>query len=349
MVKQQLKNIFKSLCSVTAPSGRETLMFSAVEKIVRDMGYEPQYDNFGSMYVHAGGKGEKMLISAHVDEIGLIVRSISRDGFIRVAKMGGVQEKIMQARKVVSDNGVVGIIGVKPGHLQTEADKTRITTAKDCYIDVGARSKEEVIKMGIDIGTPFAFDGEYTEMYNSDLICAKASDDRIGCAVLLQLLQDIKGKELNYDLYVGFTVQEETGCKGALAIGNFLSPDISIAVDTIPCGDTPDVDAEKDLPIYLGAGAVMQMAEGISPANFMHAKVRKLLSEAAEKGSVPLQKVIMLGFSYGTEAKELSHAGTGSAAGTVCIPRRYSHSPVELFDINDAVSLLNLLKTAVEK
>jgi len=347
MMKEQLRSTFKELLTLHAISGSEEILLPYIEEKVKPYLDDVYYDNFGNLIANKKGNGKKLLICAHADEIGFLVRNITKDGFLLFAKVGGTPDKIMQARKVIVDGKLNGIIGIRPGHLHTPEERTKIYQAKECYIDIGASSKEEALAMGVNIGSTAVFESDYMELNNSDLICSRAVDDRIGCAILIELIKEIAAKPVDYDVYFVFGKQEEVGLKGARAVGNTINPDIAIALDTTLSGDTPDVNFENEVPLALGAGAVCLLSEGATRGGFMDRRVRTLIEEAAANCNEKLQYASFLGYSLATDANELSVSGIGAAAGTIAIPRRYSHTPVELMNINDAVSAYNILLSMI--
>jgi len=291
------------------------------------------------------------MLGAHMDEIGFIVKSIDNNGFIGFSKVGAAPDKVLEGRKVwLKDKTIPGVIGIKPGHLSSPEESTRAKTAKECYIDIGLSTAEAVKALGIKIGDPIAFQGEYMEMVDKDIICSKSVDDRINCAILVELFEELKDKTFGGTLYGVFSVQEEIGMRGAFSAGTQIEPDYAICIDTMPAGDTPDINTVKDMPIYLGKGPSCPVAEG-NLARLMcsmtHRKVLEIIEKNSEKAGVNVQYISLIGESYSTEKLWLTMSGKGVPAASLTVPRRYSHSPVEVFNINDAVDSLRLLESIV--
>ena len=352
-MKDKIKLLVKELTSINGVSGNEQNVLDYIEIQIQDNVDELKRDNFGNLIavVKGKGSGKKIMIDAHADEVGFCVKYIKENGFIYFNKIGSASNKVMEGRKIWINQDIPGVIGIKPGHLMSLEERFEVKEVRDCFVDIGASSREEVEALGIEIGSPIAYQGQYMEMANKDLICSKAVDDRINCAVLIEVLRQIDKKSLQNDFYVVFSVQEETSMKGArIAVSN-IEPDIAIAIDTIPSGDTPDVDFEKDLPVKLGSGPVCVLSDGTpntNDKNFMPAKLKNLIKEAAQKADIKMQTVSLMDNYYLTNSNMLSVGGKGSLSGTIAIPRRYSHSPIELTNINDALDLVKLIKELIK-
>jgi len=240
-------------------------------------------------------------------------------------------------------NGHLGVIGVKAGHLQSPEERTKVVSANNLYIDMGVDSDQEIADMGIRIGDAIVYDSMLESMTNTDRVVGKAIDDRIGCAVLVKLFERLQGVELQGDLYAVITVQEEVGLRGATVATFKLNPDYAIALDTIPSGDTPDINTLKELPIRIGQGPVFPLlAGGGARGNIMHRGFKNFLIDTAEKHGIPYQLATFSGGTTDISSIHLSREGIVS--GAITMPRRYSHSPVELLDLNDAVNVLALLE-----
>lgn len=214
------------------------------------------------------------MLSAHIDELGYWIKSISPEGFLHATKIG-VPDKAVEARQVIVNGRIPGIVGTMAAHLQSPEDRRKLMDPRDLFIDIGASSKAEAEALGVRIGSYASPVYNYMEMSNSDKICCRALDNRAGCAVLLELLANVDKSKLKYELWLAFTLQEEVGLRGAAAAVNWLVPDMMIAVDTVPCADTPGINWKKDLPAYLGGGVVCSISEGMGPMNFIHPVWRK--------------------------------------------------------------------------
>lgn len=343
-MKNELKMMLQELTAIPGVSGQETEVVRRLVELLTPVADSVEVDGFGNIYALKKGTkpGPKLMIAAHSDEIGAVVKSVERDGFLRLEKVGGTLDPLLLGRKV-RVNGHFGIIGVKAGHMQTPEERTRVLAANHLYVDVGATSAEEVKAMGISVGDQIVYVSELESFTNGDLVAGKAVDDRIGCALLVKLLERLKDVEIAGDLYAVITVQEEVGLRGATMAAYTVNPDYAIALDTVPAGDTPDINTNKELPIRLSQGPVIQlMSGGGARGAILHPGFKRYLVEIAEREAIPYQLATFSGGTTDASAIHLQRGGIISAA--VTMPRRYSHSPVEMLDLNDAVATFRLLE-----
>ena len=340
--KERLKDLLK----VSSPSGKERVMANHIAEIAGPLAESVQFDNYGNLMVKVGGKGKKLMLSAHIDELGYWIKSISPEGFLHATKIG-IPDKAVEARQVIVNGRIPGIVGTMAAHLQSPEDRRKLMDPRDIFIDIGASSKAEAEALGVRIGSYASPVYNYMEMSNSDKICCRALDNRAGCAVLLELLANVDKSKLKYELWLAFTLQEEVGLRGAAAAVNWLVPDMMIAVDTVPCADTPGIKWKKDLPAYLGGGVVCSISEGMGPMNFIHPDMEEKIMRLCEEHDIPIQPLSVCGYSASTDALGSVTQARGIAGATLTIPRRYSHSPTELMDVKDAIAMLRLLECFV--
>jgi len=340
MVKEQLKELLKNLSDIDGVSGQEQSVIKAILSEISPLCDEITVTPSGNVK-----PGPAIAVGAHMDQIGFIVKAILPSGFLLMNKVGGAPNNILLARKVwVGDNKIPGIIGTKPGHMQTPEEASKAATIENCYVDIGVSSKEEAEKMGITTGTQITFQSDFMEMSNPDLICTRSIDDRMCCAVIIELLRNINKEDYAGDFYGIFTVKEEVGLKGSLTALDGLPVDYAIAIDTIPATDTPEIANPYAINIKLGGGPALPVSEGNDRFfSMIHPAVRDIIEKSASNIGVNLQLCSMLGIAYGTDASSFAYANGGTPAAAIAVPRRYSHSPVELVNLNDAVDLYNLL------
>ena len=342
--KEALRALIKELTAIEGISGHEQKVVRAVLSHVRPLADEVSVDNFGNIIAikHGNQPGPKLMVAAHTDEIGAMVKSIEKNGWIRFEKIGGTGDALLLGRQVAI-KGHFGIVGVKAGHLMTPRERTEVKPHSDLYVDVGCDSDEAVAALGIKVGDAIVQWPYYNEFANTDLLCSKALDDRVGCAVLIRLLDELKDGNFAGTLYAVFTVQEEVGLRGATVATFRIQPDFAIALDTVPSGDTPDVNYIKELPVGIGKGPLLQLMSGSGARGFiLNPLMKKLLFASAEKSGAKHQKAIFVGGN--TDAASMHLSGNGVLAAAVTIPRRYSHSPVEVLDINDCLASLAIIK-----
>jgi endoglucanase len=288
-------------------------------------------------------KAPKVMLAAHMDEIGLLIKNISKKGFLRFAKVGGIDDRILLAQKVViySKKGPLhGIIGSKPPHIQKEEERKKTVTHDKLFIDVGAKDQEEAEKMGVRIGDPVGFDIKFATI-GKDIVIGKAFDDRIGCAVMTEAIKQLRNNKCT--VYAVGTVQEEVGLRGATTAAFGIHPDVGIALDVTVAGDVPGVK-EVEAPIKMGKGPSLTVADrGL----ITHPKVLKLLIETAEENEIPHQ--LETGLPGSTDAARISLSREGVPSGVISVPTRYIHSPTALLSIEDAENAVKLTIGAIQK
>ncbi|MGM0123079.1 hypothetical protein IGI37_000445 [Enterococcus sp. AZ194] len=353
MIKENLRQLLQELTQIHGGSGQEQPVIRHILTLLKPYVDEISVDLKGNIVAVKQGKekGPNLLLAAHTDEIGLIVKNILPNGFILFEKIGGVPDNLLPGRKVlIGKNQIPGVIGNKPGHLQSPEEATRVKSASECYVDVAMFSRVEVEESGICIGDSIIWTSDFMEMHNSDYIATKAVDDRICCSILVELFRNLNKEDFVGTLYGVFTVQEEVGLYGAETAVFRVPADYAIALDTIPCGDTPEVDTEVELPIRLNQGPGLPIADGVGNRffSFIHPAVRRVIEEKAGNLSISLQKVAIVSGGYTTDGAALSHANGGLPAGTLAVPRRYSHSPVELVSLNDATAVYQIIEAIVK-
>ena len=345
-MRDDLWNKLNQLVEIPGVSGHEVDVARFLRDSVKDLADEVFVDAVGNVFARkkGNGNGPKLLIAAHADQIGAVVRYINDDGFLRLERIGGMLDSLMVGRKV-RVGGVPGVIGVKSGHYQTPEERKQVPSTEELYVDVGADSREEVEELGIGIGTSIVYDDGLTLFSDGNRFVGPAVDNRAGCAVLWQLLQELQDGNFAGELWAVFTVQEEVGLRGAQVAAERVGPDIAIALDTIPCGGTPDVSKDQ-LHTGIGKGPVLAFVSGRGGTFAAHPKVRELLTGCAEENHIPYQPMIFSGGN--NDASSMQLAGEGIAAGSVTLPRRYSHTPVEMGDLRDMVASTRLLTEVVK-
>ncbi|WP_185960074.1 M42 family metallopeptidase [Planococcus soli] len=340
MFKEQFFQELKVLAALPGSPGREHQVVKRLAELLEPLA-DVEIDHMGNIYaVLEGSKpGPTVLVSAHSDEIGCMVSAIDSKGFLRMERTGGMMDALLVGRKV-NVNGHFGVVGVKAGHLQTASEKTKVLPIGEMYVDVGARSKEKVLKMGIEIGDSITYISDLDRFTNSDLICGKAIDNRSCCVMLVELFKAFQDKDFSGTLVGVITVQEEVGLRGAQIAGYKIDPDYAIILDTIACADTPDGNT---YPIAIGRGPVLPLLSGGGArGNLMAPQMKDLIIKYAERNDVPIQLSVMPNGTTDLSAVHLVKEGILGAA--ITFPRRYSHSPIEMADLKDFEAGFTLLK-----
>ncbi len=345
--KAQLRALTAEYAAIDAVAGHEQALVRRLVQDFRPLVDEVIVDSFGSVIAtRFGGEGEpSLMVSAHSDEIGAVVKAIEPDGFVRFAPVGGVLESLLVGR-AVRVNGRPGVVGSRAGHIATPAERVTAPAMKDLYVDLGLDSAAEVVEAGIQIGDPIAYEAPVRSLANSDRISGKAIDNRVGCAIVVELARRMQERPLGATVHFVVAVQEEVGLRGAQMVTYRLNPTAAIVLDTMPAGGTPDVSATRELTQSLGAGPVITLVSQSARAGAMaHPAMVRFLDRAAADASVPIQHGLFYGGNSDAASVHLVRAGVPT--GIVNLARRYSHSPVEMLDLNDAAHALALLTSAV--
>lgn len=329
--------LFSKLSTVPAPSGREELLQKEIVSLVEPLVTDVKVDNLGNVIAFKKGKGKKtLMLAAHMDEVGMRIRYIDDNGFLRFALTGGIDPRTLLSQRVLiqtEKEGIIrGIIGAKPAHYLTAADKASTVTAESLCIDIGY-DKQTAAKM-ISIGDPVTLDRAPVE-FGNNLFSAKAIDDRAGVYVLIKILQDMP-KEHEADIYFVFTVQEEFGLIGAQVSSFAIRPDIALAVDTTGALDVPGVPPQ-DYVVKVGGGIGITLVDSSTIA---HNGVVKHLKELCVSHNIPYQ--LRVSSRGSNDSKVMQRSAAGIPVGALSIPVRYIHSNVEVAsktDIDAAAAL----------
>jgi len=340
-----LADTLEKLSNACGIAGREEEVRSLMKSFLKPYVDEVKEDKLGNIIGIKRGKknASKVMLAAHMDEIGLLVKTISKEGFIQFAKIGGIDDRILLAQKVIvyTEKGLLdGIIGSKPPHIQKEEERKKVLTYDELFIDIGAENQEQAKKMGVKIGDPVGFDIKFAKV-GKNIVIGRAFDDRVGCAVMVEAMKRLEKTECT--VYAVGTVQEEVGLRGATTAAFGIYPDVGIALDVTVAGDVPGV-MEVEAPIKLGKGPSIEIADmGL----IAHPKVVRLLVDAAEENKIPYQ--LETGLLGSTDAARISLTREGVPSGVISIPTRYIHSPSSLLSLEDAEKAVKLTVAAVQK
>lgn len=339
-----LVEILERLANASGVTGREDEVKSLMIKYLKPYADEVKEDKIGNVVAIKKGKknAPKLMLAAHMDEIGLLVKTITKEGFLQFMKMGGIDDRVLLAQKVMvcTENGLLhGIIGSKPPHIQKEDERKRVLASDELFIDIGAENQEETRKMGVRIGDPVEFDIKFAKL-SKDVVIGKAFDDRAGCVAMIEVMKRLEKTDCT--IFAVGTVQEEVGCRGAVTSAFGLSPDLGIALDVTVAGDTPGVK-ESEAPVKLGKGPSLGIADS---GLITHPKVLKLLIDTAEENKIPYQ--LEAGLAGTTDASRIALAREGVPSGPLSIPTRYIHSPTSMINLTDVENVVKLTLAAVK-
>lgn len=346
---RDLLGLCRRLSAFAAPAGHEDRLTAAVVEHLRAGGLQPHVDRLGQVAVTFGPErsdGPAVLVTAHLDELGLVVRGIDGDGMLRVHRLGGMPERVLPGLRLLVHTragDLSAVVGLKSHHLTPPEDKYVARPATELYLDIGASSDEEARSFGVRIGDPVTYRPEWAEL-GGGRISGKSLDDRVGVAALLAYVDWLRDSAPAQRVVVGFTTQEEFHVRGTLALVARFSPDVVINIDIAPATDTPDLVGQG--VVRLGGGPTLSRlsfhGRGTLGGLIPHPALVRAVEAAAEKESMAVQYDAMVGVI--TDAAFVPMAGAdGIAAVGVGIPVRYTHSPVETAQLSDVAGCVDLL------
>jgi putative aminopeptidase len=351
------EGLIRQLSATAAPTGHEQRMTAAIRSYLSGQGLRPEQDLLGQLSVSFGPEDAErsVMVNAHMDELGLIVRAIDEEGWLRVHRLGGMPERILPGSRLVvhtREGDLPAVCGTKSHHLTPPEEKYVAKPATRLYVDVGLDDEKSVRAAGVRIGDPITYAPTW-DTFPAGRFAGKSLDNRLGVAVLLAIVDLMRKEPPKARVHIAFSCQEEFNVRGALALATRLQPDMAVTLDITPATDTPDLRGEGDVRLGAGPSLSRMSFHGrgtlgglIPPPSLVDAVER-----AAVRGRVELQYDAVVGII--TDAAFLPMAsGKGIATVGLGIPCRYTHSPVEtaqLSDVRDTTTLLiDLLRHAHE-
>lgn len=341
-MKERLRSRVAELTSIIGVSGHEQdvarYIFDAIKDDVDTVEQLPN----GTLIATKKGAhpGPCVMVSAHMDEVGYEVKSVSPQGFLYFDQIGGATIACLPGRRVLvkGEKGVVkGVVGIRAGHLLTPEQIAKAQTVPQSYVDICVDSREEAEALGIHAGAQIVPEAPLESIGpDGDFVCTRAADCRALCAVIIETLKELKAKDIHGEVVAVFNILEETTVKGITGAINKYPCEYGLFLDTIPCGDVPDVDFGKELPVALKKGPVLIHSQTLAFMGLRagsHPKLIEAVRNAAEKTESKHQEFAFNGAGYVTDA--VGAVLSGMAVVTLALPRRYSHSPVELFHMSD--------------
>ena len=336
-------SLLKACCEVAGISGFEQRVR---ELITRELGGAVDSistDAMGNLIAYKKGKSseKRIMAAAHMDEIGFMVKAIDDNGFIKIQTIGGFDPKTLTAQRVLvhGKKDLVGVMGSKPIHIMTAEERNKIPQISDYFVDLGL-PKEEVLKE-VEIGTPITRLSELLEM--GDCVNSKSIDNRVAVYILIEVLRELKGKEIPFDFYGVFTVQEEVGVRGAHTAAHHIAPDFSFCIDTTIAFDTPGAKPEECVT-KLGDGVGIKIMDGGTICDY---RMVRYMREQATAANIKYQLEILP--AGGTDTAGMQRmAPNGTIAGAVSIPTRHIHSHIEMANKFDIRGNIDLLRVCIE-
>ncbi|MCL7452322.1 MAG: M42 family metallopeptidase [Anaerolineae bacterium] len=326
-----MKDLMKRLTEAYGPSGDEEQIRDLIRAEVESLADELRVDTLGNLIAAKKGQGggKRVMLAAHMDEIGLIISYVDEKGFLRAQPIGGLDLTTLAGGRIVFSDGAVGVIAP-----ENREDFRKEPELSKLYIDVGATSYDEAKGR---LGQPAGFLRPFVDL--GKRVVAKAFDDRIGCVVLIETLRRLQ--DTPHEVYFVFSVQEEVGLRGARTGAYGVDPEIGIAVDITASGDTPEA---RKMAMKLGAGPCIKVRDS---GMLAHPGVKDLLIETAEAREIPYQLEVLAAGSTDAAAIQLSRSGV--PAGCVSVACRYYHTPSEMVDVDDVENTVRLLVALLEE
>lgn len=335
----------RTLCELPGLSGREEPVRMAIyQECVEKLGKENvTIDRMGNVIAHKKGRDEHaphVMVSAHMDEVGLMVLSATDDGLLRVCAIGGIDPRVLVSKRVkvgYGENALNGVIGAMAIHQQTAEDRKHVLPVSQLYVDIGAKDKDEAMQKA-PAGTPIVFVTPWTE-FGDHKVLTKALDDRVACYTMLRLLDcDVHG-----DTDLVFTCQEEVGCRGAAGAAFRLNPDIGIALEGTSANDVGDMPESKHV-CTLGKGVAISFMDH---ATIAQPDMFRDMMETAQANGIPHQ--VKMAVAGGNDSGPMQRARTGAKTCVLSVPCRYIHSPSTICDLRDVGAQYELVKAFLEK
>lgn len=335
--------LLNRICSTPGAPGFEQKVRELVIKEIKPLVDEVEVDNMGNVYAIKRGKGDKrVMVGAHMDEIGFMVTHIDDNGFIRFHTLGGFDPKTLTAQRVIvhGKEDVIGVMASKPIHVMTADERNKVAKLSDYFIDTGLPGKK--VKELVSIGTPITREREFIEM--GDCVNGKSLDNRLAVFILIETLKKLKGKKIPYDLYGVFTVQEEVGIRGANVSALRINPDFGFGLDTTIAFDLPGAAAHEQIT-KLGEGTAIKIMDASTICDY---RMVEFMKKTADKHKIKWQPEILTAGGTDTAGIQRMTEG-GSIAGAVSIPTRHLHQVIEMAHKKDIEGSIKLLTACIQE
>jgi len=340
-----MEPLLKKILEASGVSGYESEISEIMYNEFKRASCDVEIDCLGNVIAKKGKGKIKIMLAAHMDEVGLIVKNITKEGFIGFIKVGGIDDRILLGQRVVIKNknkDVLGIIGIKPIHLQKEEEKNKPINYQDMFIDIGAKDKAHAESL-VSIGDPVIFEPN-SGILNGNLYYGKAVDDRVGCFCLIKIMERLNN--IDALIYAVATTQEEVGLKGARTSSFKISPDYAFVIDTNIAGDTPQI-TEKESNLKLGEGVGIPIIEASGRGLIVNEKLRNILIETAKKNNIKYQVAVIEGGM--TDGAIIYINKEGIPTGVLSIPTRYVHTSTSVFSMDDLNCTIELATKTIEE
>lgn len=338
--------LLRSLSEAPGPSGFEEPVRKIMVEQMKPFADRISYDGLGSVIAQQGNAGPRIMVDAHMDELGGMIRRITPDGYLSMQMLGGWLDQALVDQRwtiVTSKGQIKAITGIRDVHIVAPAERDRVYPRDSLLLDVGAKTAAEVRAMGIEIGDPVAPDAPFSVLNGTDNYLGKAWDDRIGCAVIIEVMRRLKTGAHPNQIFYAATVQEEIGLRGAHTASDIIKPDIGIALEGGITGDSPGARAEES-QARLGAGPGVFLYDSSALPN---RKFVQLLKQVAAENKIPLQLDLVQG--YGDDSAEIQKSNGGVPTINLVVVARYTHAHNGIINRRDFDQMVDLVVALVQK
>jgi endoglucanase len=347
LVDEKALNVMKKMMEAFGPSGFEKEVTQIIKEYMTQYSDEILSDKLGTMAFLIKGKGPKVLLAGHIDEIGFIISSITDDGYLTFKQLGGWWDQVLLAQRVIirgNKGDIQGVITSKPPHILPTEERKKVVEKTSMYIDIGVSSKKEVEEAGIRIGDAAVPWSPFSLINNEKVAMGKAFDDRIGAFVFMEVIRRIKEAKIEHpnSIYGAATVMEEVGLRGAQTISHKIDPDVAIVLEVDIAGDVPGIKAhEAQTKMGKGPGLLAYDRTMIPNQTF-----KELVIEVAKQAQIPLQLSLVSG---GTDGGKIHMHKTGCPTVVISVPTRHIHSHVGLLSLKDTENAIRLVIELIKK
>ena len=341
----QTEQFLKTLTEAHGIPGYENEIRAVLREYMRPLGTLTQ-DKLGSLICRQAGEGPKIMLAGHMDEIGFMVANITKEGFLKFQPLGGWWDQVLLGHRVIiktHKGDVIGVIGAKPPHMLSSEERNKVVTKKEMYIDIGATSKEEVTTAGVRMGDPIVPQSEFVVLANPKTYLAKAFDNRIGCAVVIDILRHFQATPPSNQVIGVQTVMEEVGIRGATTSVYAVNPDVAIILESDIAGDVPGIE-EDESSVKLGGGPSVLLFDARMIPNI---KLRDLVIDTAVSLDIPHQFSLIAGGA--TDGAAIHLHATGVPTVVIGVPARHIHSHGAIIHRNDYDNAVKLVTAVVAK
>jgi putative aminopeptidase FrvX len=350
MLDSKSLDIMKRMMEAFGPSGFEREVNALCKEYMEPYSDEVVVDKLGTVTFVAKGASERprVLLAGHTDEVGFIISSVSKEGFLTFNQLGGWWDQVLLGQRVVVRAGkgdIHGIIAAKPPHILPQEERNKVVKKKDMFIDIGATSEEEAREMGVRVGDPAVPWSPFSLIRGGKVAMAKAFDDRIGAFVAMEAIRRLKEEKTGHPntVYGAATVQEEVGLRGATTIAHVVDPDVALVLEVDICGDIPGIKPHEALTKMGGGPTLLTYDRSMIP----NQPLKEFVCGVAEELGIPLQLTQMAG--GGTDAGRIHISRAGCPSVVIGVPTRHIHSHVGLLSLEDTENTIRLIVELVKR